>query len=185
MRAKKLLKMEMDLNAELTKRGDDLLEMLLKEIEENCDRIRENQTLKAEIDQLLAKVDQLENDELPRCKDALRRANSIGAEMDEENRQLRHENEKLKRALKVAIRQFQRIVSLYRIKCRELAATRNTAEVKRGGWVQDVRDMAEDRITCSCCQQKWNTLDNDTHTFIYCPNCGAKMEDGSDGRYDP
>jgi predicted RNA-binding Zn-ribbon protein involved in translation (DUF1610 family) len=162
LRAKTLLKMAENLNAELIRRGDNLLEMWKKEVAENCDRIRENQTLKTERDQLLAKVDQLENDELPRCKDALLRANSIGAEMDEENRQLRHENEKLKRAL------------------RELAATRNAAEVKRGGWVQDVYDMAMDMITCSRCQQKWNILDNDTHTFIYCPNCGAKMEVGSD-----
>ena len=182
MRAKTLLKMAENLNAELIRRGDNLLEMWKKEVAENCDRIRENQTLKTERDQLLAKVDQLENDELPRCKDALRRANTIGVEMDEKNQQLQKENDELKKGTQIAAKSFFRMLSLYRIKCRELEIANSEKKTQRGAWIQDVRDIQKDMITCSCCHQKWNIYDNDTQTFLYCPNCGAKMEGGSDGQ---
>lgn len=34
-----------------------------------------------------------------------------------------------------------------------------------------------DYITCSECGMKWCIEDNDTETFKYCPNCGAKMDE--------
>ena len=45
---------------------------------------------------------------------------------------------------------------------------------KRGHWIDF---PVEDHIVCSACGQEWNTLDNDTHRFIYCPHCGANMKD--------
>ncbi len=32
-------------------------------------------------------------------------------------------------------------------------------------------------IECSNCNHTWSVLTNDTRTFNYCPNCGAKMAD--------
>lgn len=34
----------------------------------------------------------------------------------------------------------------------------------------------DDYIVCSVCGEAFDVLDNDTHRFRYCPNCGAKME---------
>ena len=53
--------------------------------------------------------------------------------------------------------------------------------VRHGEWVQIGYDKAMDRITCSCCKEYWNICDNDTHTFNYCPNCGAKMDGKGEG----
>ena len=46
----------------------------------------------------------------------------------------------------------------------------------KGRWEQIGYDDVLDRITCSHCKEYWNILDNDTETFNFCPNCGAKME---------
>jgi hypothetical protein len=46
------------------------------------------------INRLQARVDDLERNDLPRCKDALRRANEIGVELQAENERLEEENEK-------------------------------------------------------------------------------------------
>ena len=48
--------------------------------------------------------------------------------------------------------------------------------VVHGQWEQIGFDKAMDRISCSCCKEYWNLLDNDTETFNHCPNCGAKMD---------
>lgn len=54
--------------------------------------------------------------------------------------------------------------------------------VRCGEWVQIGYDKAMDRITCSCCKEYWNINDNDTETFNYCPNCGAKMDGKGDDK---
>ena len=58
---------------------------------------------KAEIERLQrinselgAELDDLKRDDLPRCKDALRRANEIGMGLEKENQELRAEIERLK-----------------------------------------------------------------------------------------
>ena len=56
------------------------------------------------------------------------------------------------------------------------APTIDAVEVVHGEWVQIGYDKAMDRITCSVCKEYWNICDNDTETFNYCPNCGAKMD---------
>ena len=50
--------------------------------------------------------------------------------------------------------------------------TADVQEVKRGEWKEDVLD----NIVCSTCGESFNICDNDTERFIYCPNCGAKMD---------
>lgn len=49
-------------------------------------------------------------------------------------------------------------------------------EVVHGRWVEDT---ATDMIACTECGHAWNTIDNCTETFNYCPNCGAKMDGGN------
>jgi hypothetical protein len=56
----------------------------------------------------------------------------------------------------------------------------DAVEVVHGRWEQIGYDKAMDRITCSCCLEYWNIEDNDTETFNYCPNCGAKMDGGNE-----
>jgi hypothetical protein len=51
---------------------------------------------KVEISELEAELDDLKRDDLPRCKDALRRANEIGMAVDKENQELKAEIERLK-----------------------------------------------------------------------------------------
>ena len=48
-----------------------------------------------------AELDDLKRDDLPRCKDALRRANEIGMDVDKENQELREEIERLQKELKI------------------------------------------------------------------------------------
>ena len=42
-----------------------------------------------------------------------------------------------------------------------------------GRWIEGF-----DEIKCSVCRREWSYCDNDTNTFNYCPNCGAKMDGG-------
>lgn len=44
--------------------------------------------------------------------------------------------------------------------------------VVHGRWLDN-----EDYMFCSICGIQWNYCDNDTETFNYCPNCGAKMDE--------
>ena len=52
----------------------------------------------------------------------------------------------------------------------------DVTEVRHGEWVQIGYDEALDRITCSCCKEYFNLIDNCTEAFNYCPHCGAKMD---------
>ena len=58
----------------------------------------------------------------------------------------------------------------------QIAVLKDVAPVTHGRWVQIGYDKAMDRITCSCCMEYWNIIENNTETFNYCPNCGAKMD---------
>ena len=51
----------------------------------------------------------------------------------------------------------------------------DVVECKRGEWVQIGYDELMDRITCSCCNEYFSTIDNCTEQFNFCPNCGADM----------
>ncbi len=51
----------------------------------------------------------------------------------------------------------------------------DVVERKRGEWVQIGYDKLMDRITCSCCNEYFSTIDNCTEQFNFCPNCGADM----------
>lgn len=46
---------------------------------------------------------------------------------------------------------------------------------KRGLGVDEYTPYFTDDIACSECLAKYNTIDNETEFFKYCPNCGAKM----------
>lgn len=60
--------------------------------------------------------------------------------------------------------------------CMDFIARADVTEVRHGEWVQIGYDEALDRITCSCCKEYFNLIDNCTEAFNYCPNCGAKMD---------
>lgn len=49
----------------------------------------------------------------------------------------------------------------------------DVAPVVHGLWVEHL-----DEMECSVCKRQWNYCDNDTNTFNFCPNCGAKMDGG-------
>ena len=51
----------------------------------------------------------------------------------------------------------------------------DVAPVVHGLWVEHL-----DEMECSVCKRQWNYCDNDTNTFNFCPNCGAKMDGGAD-----
>ena len=60
--------------------------------------------------------------------------------------------------------------------------TVDAVPVRHGKWIEypeclkHEKAFAEEDIVCSCCGEVFNTLDNDTYRFKYCPNCGAKMD---------
>ena len=60
----------------------------------------------------------------------------------------------------------------------ENAPTVDAVQVVHGRWVEDT---ATDMIACTECGHAWNTIDNCTETFNYCPNCGAKMDGDGNG----
>lgn len=49
----------------------------------------------------------------------------------------------------------------------------DVAPVVHGRWVEHF-----DEMECPVCKRQWNYCDNDTNTFNFCPNCGAKMDGG-------
>ena len=55
----------------------------------------------------------------------------------------------------------------------------DVAPVVHGRWVEHL-----DEMECSVCKRQWNYCDNDTNTFNFCPNCGAKMDGGADNEAD-
>lgn len=74
------------------------------------DKLEQFDRQKAEIDglqhrisELEAELDDLKRDDLPRCKDALRRANEIGVGLEKENQELRAEIERLRKHIKEGI----------------------------------------------------------------------------------
>jgi hypothetical protein len=67
--------------------------------------------------------------------------------------------------------------SVFRAINRQIAA--DVAPVVHGLWVEHL-----DEMECSVCKRQWNYCDNDTNTFNFCPNCGAKMDGGADNEAD-
>ena len=45
--------------------------------------------------------------------------------------------------------------------------------VKRGKWIK----ISDRNYKCSVCGDWWSGEEKEIKTFIYCPNCGAKMEE--------
>ena len=64
--------------------------------------------------------------------------------------------------------------------------TADVQPVKHGKWIAYPACLAYDgayietHIVCSECGHVWDIMDNDTETFNYCPNCGARMEERDD-----
>ena len=56
----------------------------------------------------------------------------------------------------------------------DMAITALSAEPKIGHWVE-YDDSAE--VQCDQCHRVWSMFSNEVNTFLYCPNCGAKMEE--------
>lgn len=50
-----------------------------------------------------------------------------------------------------------------------------------GEWEQQPRPY-EDEIVCSVCGANFNIIDNCTEKFDFCPNCGARMTKGDEGK---
>ena len=55
----------------------------------------------------------------------------------------------------------------------------DVAPVVHARWAEHL-----DEMECSVCKRQWNYCDNDTNTFNFCPNCGAKMDGGADHEAD-
>lgn len=59
-------------------------------------------------------------------------------------------------------------------------------EVRHGRWIwleEDEDDFETDIVECSYCRKSYTTLfskESFFETFKYCPNCGAKMDEGQD-----
>ena len=51
----------------------------------------------------------------------------------------------------------------------------DVSPVVHGRWVEHF-----DEMECPVCKRQWNYCDNDTNTFNFCPNCGAKMDRGDE-----
>ncbi len=56
----------------------------------------------------------------------------------------------------------------------EMKARWSAEPVRHGRWI--VEEWIN-TIFCSECGNSWHIMDNDTETFNYCPNCGAKMQE--------
>lgn len=47
---------------------------------------------------------------------------------------------------------------------------------KTGAWWK----TADGECMCTVCDSHWDISENETERFIYCPNCGARMNNSSD-----
>lgn len=91
-------------------------------MQRTCFRVKDTLALDL-INHQKAELDDLKRDDLPRCKDALRRANEIGMGLEKENQKLRAEIERLGCDLAVARGLLRRVDS-------SLVATRNNARAE-------------------------------------------------------
>lgn len=57
--------------------------------------------------------------------------------------------------------------------------TADVAPVRHGEWI-DVEDDYGSYLRCSICEDEFTSWEADCARTNYCPNCGAKMEGGSD-----
>lgn len=57
--------------------------------------------------------------------------------------------------------------------------TADVAPVRHGEWI-DVEDDYGSYLRCSICGDEFTSWEADCARTNYCPNCGAKMEGGSD-----
>ena len=49
-----------------------------------------------------------------------------------------------------------------------------SAPERRGKWIDDELIC---KARCSVCGEEFSWFDNDLERFLFCPNCGAKMEE--------
>lgn len=59
-----------------------------------------------------------------------------------------------------------------------IVKSKDAEPVRHGHWIETHEVL--DYIKCSECGKEWCTVANDTETFNYCPNCGAKMDEVRD-----
>lgn len=66
--------------------------------------------------------------------------------------------------------------------CRCFKNKADYAEVKHGKWKIKTDDYDCEYMMCSVCKEEFYPIDEDTvdTTPNYCPNCGAKMDGGSE-----
>jgi FtsZ-binding cell division protein ZapB len=88
--------------------------------------------------ELEAELDDLKRDDLPRCKDALRRANEIGMALEKENQELKEENDRWKSIMET--------VAKCASEARQIAAKHARSEA--------VREFAE-RLIARCGAPHW------------------------------
>lgn len=63
----------------------------------------------------------------------------------------------------------------------------DVAEVRHGRWVETIEPMGWDEVTCAECSvcgedfvlDDWG-MEDMKNLFLYCPNCGAKMDESED-----
>ncbi len=98
------------------------------------------------------------------------------------NKRLIDANEALEQVCKTCCCDFEeckRIGFCADYKNIERLPTVDAVEVVHGEWVDDT---SFENIVCTECGHMWNTIDNCTETFNYCPNCGADMRGTTDGK---
>ena len=78
---------------------------------------------------------------------------------------------------------FGELTAKKAIRAIEQAPTVAAKPVRHGKWIVApftflFKDVYSDtQIVCNCCKCVFDTLDNDTDRFKYCPNCGARMDE--------
>ena len=71
---------------------------------------------------------------------------------------------------------FENVVRANDFNCKDYIPTADVAEVKHGEWAW----IADDSPMCTYCGKVFDTNDDADAgiTWLYCPNCGAKMDGG-------